>query len=64
MHNKLNELAYDVKSQEAARITVEAFPPQALRKTPHKYYRYTGSSSVPPCAEGLIYLVLAKVRNV
>ncbi|KAK4480828.1 hypothetical protein RD792_011679 [Penstemon davidsonii] len=64
LHKQFNELAYEVKSHEKAPNSVENFPPKELRITPHKYYKYTGSSSVPPCGEGLTYLVLAKVRSI
>ncbi|KAK6139840.1 hypothetical protein DH2020_026415 [Rehmannia glutinosa] len=61
IHNKLNELAYNVKSQETiSPITIGQFHPAELRKTSRKYYRYIGSSSVPPCSENLMYLVLGK----
>lgn len=55
-------MAYEVKSHDAPPISInEVFPPKELRTTARKYYIYRGSSSVPPCVEGLIYLVLAKV---
>ncbi|KAK6139939.1 hypothetical protein DH2020_026315 [Rehmannia glutinosa] len=65
IHNKLNELAYNVKSQETiSPITIGQFHPAELRKTSRKYYRYIGSSSVPPCSENLMYLVLGKARSI
>lgn len=63
IYKKLNELASEYKSSEdTAPIQVGIFHPAELRTTATKYYKYIGSSSVPPCTERLIYLVLAKVK--
>ncbi|KAL3617893.1 hypothetical protein CASFOL_038214 [Castilleja foliolosa] len=65
IHNKMNELAaYEVRNQEAGPIKIEHFHPAELRRTCRKYYRYIGSSSVPPCSENLMYLILAKARTI
>lgn len=60
---KLYELGSEYRSSEAtAPIQVGVFHPAELRTSLRKYYKYTGSSSVPPCTEHLIYLVIAKVK--
>ncbi|KAL6559184.1 hypothetical protein OROHE_006553 [Orobanche hederae] len=65
IHNRMNELAYAVNNQEAVSpIRILNFHPEELRKTSRKYYRYIGSSSIPPCSENLMYLVLAKARSI
>ncbi|KAI3471811.1 hypothetical protein Pfo_028464 [Paulownia fortunei] len=64
IHNKLNQMAYEVKSHEASPIPIGPFHPTEIRKTPSKYYRYIGSFSAPPCTENIMYVVLAKVRSI
>ncbi|XP_047982783.1 alpha carbonic anhydrase 1, chloroplastic-like isoform X2 [Salvia hispanica] len=62
---KLYELGSEYRSSEAtAPIQVGVFHPAELRTSLRKYYKYTGSSSVPPCTEHLIYLVIAKPRYI
>ncbi|XP_057777929.1 alpha carbonic anhydrase 1, chloroplastic [Salvia miltiorrhiza] len=65
IYKKLNELASEYKSSEAtAPIQVGVLEAAELRTTPSKYYRYVGSSSVPPCAEHLVYIVLAQATSI
>ncbi|PIN19498.1 Carbonic anhydrase [Handroanthus impetiginosus] len=65
VHSKLNELASNnIRSHEAGKITIGPFYPKELRQTSRKYYRYIGSSSIPPCSENLMYLVLGKARSI
>ncbi|KAG6433916.1 hypothetical protein SASPL_105535 [Salvia splendens] len=63
---KLYELGSEYRSRSRSRsseaIQVGVFHPAELRTSLRKYYKYTGSSSVPPCTEHLIYLVIAKPR--
>ncbi|GFQ01531.1 alpha carbonic anhydrase 1 chloroplastic [Phtheirospermum japonicum] len=61
IHDKMKEL---VRNEEAGPIKIRHFHPAELRRTSTKYYRYIGSSSVPPCSENLMYLVLAKARTI
>ncbi|EPS73716.1 hypothetical protein M569_01041, partial [Genlisea aurea] len=55
---------YQLADSGGIRIPIGAFHPPELRKTPAKYYRYVGSSSVPPCGENVPYVILGKVRSV
>ncbi|KAK4480824.1 hypothetical protein RD792_011675 [Penstemon davidsonii] len=64
IQNKLNELEYKVKRHEEAPVTVGPFHPEELRKRTHKYYRYVGSFSTPPCTENVIWSILGKVRSI
>ncbi|KAL3839275.1 hypothetical protein ACJIZ3_023866 [Penstemon smallii] len=53
-----------VKRHEEAPVTVGPFHPEELRKRTHKYYRYVGSFSTPPCTENVIWSILGKVRSI
>ncbi|KAL8505096.1 hypothetical protein ACS0TY_016342 [Phlomoides rotata] len=64
MQKKLNELAYEVKLHEEYPITIGTFHPTEVRKRSHKYYRYLGSFTTPPCTQNVIWNILAKVRSV
>ncbi|KAL1545697.1 carbonic anhydrase [Salvia divinorum] len=65
---KLYELGSEYISRSRSRsryyIQVGVFHPAELRTSLSKYYKYTGSSSVPPCTEHLIYLIIAKPRSI
>ncbi|XP_073156976.1 alpha carbonic anhydrase 1, chloroplastic-like [Henckelia pumila] len=64
IQSKLNELEYEVKIHEDIPITFGPFHPTELRKKTHKYYRYVGSFSTPPCTENVIWHILGKVRTI
>ncbi|KAK6126385.1 hypothetical protein DH2020_039869 [Rehmannia glutinosa] len=64
IQSKLNELAYEVKSHEETPINLGPFHPTEVRKRCHKYYRYVGSFTTPPCTQNVIWNILAKVRTI
>ncbi|EYU38639.1 hypothetical protein MIMGU_mgv1a011347mg [Erythranthe guttata] len=64
IQKKLNELAYEVKSHEDTPIPVGPFHPTEVRKRTHKYYRYIGSFTTPPCTQNVVWNILGKVRSI
>ncbi|CAI9783315.1 unnamed protein product [Fraxinus pennsylvanica] len=65
IQNKLSELAKEVHtSNEKAPITVGPFHPTEVRKNGHKYYKYVGSFTTPPCTENVTWIIHAKVRSI
>ncbi|CAA2976803.1 alpha carbonic anhydrase 1, chloroplastic [Olea europaea subsp. europaea] len=60
IESKLIELGHHRTTQ----IKMGPFNPHQLRKRTHKYYRYVGSFTTPPCTEHVIWLILGKVRHI
>ncbi|XP_022888545.1 alpha carbonic anhydrase 1, chloroplastic-like isoform X2 [Olea europaea var. sylvestris] len=64
IQNKLSELANEVRTNnEETPVTVGPFHPTEVRKNVHKYYKYVGSFTTPPCTENVTWVILAKVRS-
>ncbi|XP_051114387.1 alpha carbonic anhydrase 1, chloroplastic isoform X2 [Andrographis paniculata] len=64
IQNKLNELAYEMRIHKDSPITFGPFHPSEVRKRCHKYYRYVGSFTTPPCTQNVIWNILARVRSI
>ncbi|KAI4300479.1 hypothetical protein L6164_033855 [Bauhinia variegata] len=52
------------KSDEEAHIALGTFDVKWIKRNSHKYYRYVGSLTTPPCKEKVIWTILGKVRSI
>ncbi|KAK2995195.1 hypothetical protein RJ640_026470 [Escallonia rubra] len=65
IQKSLKKLAKEASaSLTHAHIALGTFDTKQMRRSTHKYYRYDGSFSTPPCTQNVIWHILAKVRSI
>ncbi|KAM7531579.1 hypothetical protein LguiB_034989 [Lonicera macranthoides] len=65
IQSKLVELGKEALTiHEQAHIALGTFNTKPMRKPTHKYYRYTGSFTTPPCSGNVTWSILGKVRSI
>ncbi|KAJ3675107.1 hypothetical protein LUZ60_004149 [Juncus effusus] len=62
--SKIEELAKDVRVEgKQIQVPMGHVRMTALTRRVHKYFRYSGSLTTPPCTENIIWNILLKVRQ-